>query len=398
MIDSKPFSFRYEAFGGIIHLSDPCALLYVDQTFVRELGFPESPLWTEGAVCDDTLSAPTEVHLSLSESCGASCCGCGDEKCDGSRKGSMEDDSTEALHVLSELARIKVFHLTLVGVEGAQLERVLEIAHVARGLGMVPNLETDGENVYEENAHEFTVFGQVNVGLDEIGKEDAESSSVRAIQAMRRLRRRDVRVGINCVVSRRNFDSLDDLFELAKTLGIARLELRRLKPTSGPGLPGSNSELELTREQAWEFLPRITELAKSHEVPITIDCSFTPFLYAHDPDPDLLDNFGVTGCRGGNVLASINGDGEVTACAFTPSEGRNVDDIKSWWKEEETFFSFRHWEEAAPEPCRSCRFLKLCRGGCHAVSKTMSGDLYSPDPGCPIVRDFFASPSNPLLI
>ena len=36
---------RLEAFGGIVALDDPPATAFVDQAFMQELGFGDSPLW-----------------------------------------------------------------------------------------------------------------------------------------------------------------------------------------------------------------------------------------------------------------------------------------------------------------------------------------------------------------
>src|SRR5262249_40170759 len=41
---------------------------------------------------------------------------------------------------------------------------------------------------------------------------------------------------------------------------------------------------------------------------------------------------------------------------------------------------FRSWRNG-PEPCRSCEYLSLCRGGCRAVSASPT----APDPECPLV-------------
>ena len=65
---------RYESFGGIVAVDDPVGLAFVDQQFMRELGYPDSPLW------QDTqrrfLSAPTEVHFNLTACCPLACRHC----------------------------------------------------------------------------------------------------------------------------------------------------------------------------------------------------------------------------------------------------------------------------------------------------------------------------------
>ena len=61
---------RAERFGGIVELERPRALLHVDRELMRELGQPESPLWSSSDE-PGPLSAPTEVHVVLSRRCAA---------------------------------------------------------------------------------------------------------------------------------------------------------------------------------------------------------------------------------------------------------------------------------------------------------------------------------------
>ncbi|MBZ0271928.1 radical SAM protein [bacterium] len=386
----EPFRYRYEPFGGILQLEAPSALVYVDKDFMRSLGYPESPLWDQPT---DLLSAPTEAHFSLTNRCSAGCAHCYTD----SRPDANEDDELGrqgAFEVLTKLARMRVFHVALGGGESTELPWLFEAGHVARGLGIVPNLTTNGFHITEDNAAEFRVFAQVNVSIDGVGEKyethRKRGSFDRARRGLELLKKHGVRTGINCVVSRRNFDDLSEVFALGRRTRVSQLELLRYKP-SGRAAAQSAQEFarnDLTDDQAWEFFPRVKWLARKYRTPLAIDCSLTPFLYCHNPDRELLDKYGVTGCHGGSMLVGIGADGQVSPCSFAPAEGRRADDISDWWKNEDTFFSFRNWAEAAVEPCRSCHYLELCRGGCHAVSRHVAGDVFEPDPGCPIVRDY----------
>src|SRR5438874_4876973 len=79
VIRLTPRGFRYEKFGGIVHLERPRALVFVDRDRARRLGYaqtalwgaPESERWNE-----DVLSGPLEAHLQLTNRCDAGCQGC----------------------------------------------------------------------------------------------------------------------------------------------------------------------------------------------------------------------------------------------------------------------------------------------------------------------------------
>ncbi|MHB1844374.1 MAG: SPASM domain-containing protein [Deltaproteobacteria bacterium] len=71
--------------------------------------------------------------------------------------------------------------------------------------------------------------------------------------------------------------------------------------------------------------------------------------------------------------------GHWVGCSFGgPNEGP-VDAPRVW---EEGFKAFRDFRPRAPEPCQTCDYLSLCRGGCRVVAKA-AGDWWQPDPGCP---------------
>src|SRR5579871_6476890 len=71
--------FRYERFGGIVHLERPRALVFVDRDRARRLGYRDETAWQEperDSLLDGVLSAPLEAHLQLTNRCTAGCQGC----------------------------------------------------------------------------------------------------------------------------------------------------------------------------------------------------------------------------------------------------------------------------------------------------------------------------------
>ena len=72
-----PRRLRTEAFGGIAQLVRPRALVFVDRTYMRELGCGEDARWSDpagdGDIGRQPLSAPLEAHLQLTNRCDAGC-------------------------------------------------------------------------------------------------------------------------------------------------------------------------------------------------------------------------------------------------------------------------------------------------------------------------------------
>src|SRR5262249_29472188 len=154
-------------------------------------------------------------------------------------------------------------------------------------------------------------------------------AAVRALRAVKR------EIGINVVVTRRNFGELDVLFAYAAERKLSEVELLRFKP-SGRGAR-AYAELRCTDAQHRAFLPAILASAKRHRIRVKVDCSYTPMLAHHSPDRALLAELCVYGCTGGDFLIGAKPDGRITACSFAPppphhGEHRpHVTDLAAYW-------------------------------------------------------------------
>ncbi|MCA9547665.1 MAG: radical SAM protein, partial [Myxococcales bacterium] len=150
---------RHEDFGAIVALEEPPALIHVDHALVAWLGHPPSP-FADAPL--GHLSAPTEVHLMVTNRCPAACPGCYTAATpDGDEPG-----EAELLDAVDRLAGLGVFHLALGGGESLLHPALFRVAAHARARGLVPNLTTSGLGLTPALAQACRVFGQVNVSLD----------------------------------------------------------------------------------------------------------------------------------------------------------------------------------------------------------------------------------------
>ncbi len=388
MLKKKILTYRYEPFGGILHLNRPAALVWVDKDYMRSLGYPDSPLWDSGSTL---LSAPTEAHVAVTRQCSAGCSGC---YMDSYRPGTRPDLEAAELglegmkKVVDALADARVFHLALGGGESLEQPWFLDLAEYVRERGLVPNLTTNGFPLDERNVKRCRVFGHSNGSLDGVGGEYRHTRGIDGFEAADRaltlLRKARCRTGINVVVSRRNIHKLETILRYARRKKVNQVELLRFKP-SGRGRDRF-PELDLTPDQARTFYPMVSSLARRHRIRLRLDCSFMPMVFAHEPDPKRLDLFAISGCHGGEMLLGVGPEGEAAACSFAEPGPRTIGEIQRWWAAPETFRLFRSWHRNAPEPCASCAYLQLCRGGCHEVARAVYGNPDRPDPGCPMVH------------
>ena len=387
-----PRRARLERVGAIVQLTVPRALVFVDRALARRTvaTVGEPAIWDgpEAAVGDAPLSAPLEAHLQLTNRCDAGCRGCYTGASPDGARG--EWGLAEWMRTIDELAAAGVFHVALGGGESAVLPWLGELADHARRRGIVPNLTTSGLAGLDRLLAIADRFGQINVSLDGLGATYAAvrgfDGFARADAAIARLRAIKREVGINVVVTRHNFGELDALFAYAKRRRLSEVELLRFKP-AGRGAR-AYSELRCTDDQHRAFLPTVLAAAKRHRVRVKVDCSYTPMLAHHKPDRALLAELAVYGCTGGDFLIGAKPDGRLTACSFAaaPVERPRVDSLAEYWSAPDAFGAFRRWREAR-EPCASCDYHPLCRGGCRVVSAHVTGDLAAPDPECPRVME-----------
>jgi radical SAM protein with 4Fe4S-binding SPASM domain len=400
VIRLTPRGFRFERFGGIVHLTRPRALVFVDRARAHRLGYRQSPLWDGPDPADETagdgerwnearLSAPLEAHLQLTNRCDAGCQGCYTGATPTGAAG--EWGLAEWKRAVDELAARGVFHLALGGGESALLPWLGEVAEHARARGLVPNLTTSGlygDEELQRLCGWAPLFGQINVSIDGVGEDYARVRGFdgfeRADRAVVALRKATKHVGINCVITRHNFDGLGRVFAYARSRKLREVELLRFKP-SGRGIK-TYEALRCTDEQHRALVPAILKLARKHRLRVRLDCSYTPMVTHHKIKPKVMRWLAIYGCAGGDLLVGAKASGMLTACSFAaPTEAR-VDGLGAYWERQDAFGPFRRWKEAAAEPCRSCDYLALCRGGCRVVTQHVSGDATLPDPECPRVQ------------
>jgi radical SAM protein with 4Fe4S-binding SPASM domain len=301
-----------------------------------------------------------------------------------------ELDTVSLKRALDILAAMKVFHVALGGGEALERPDLFEIAEYARETGLVPNLTVSGTGITPAIAQRMKLFGQVNVSIDSVGVKSevfrGRNMFAVADSALDALVSAGVPSGINCVVGRSNFEGIGELFEYAKKKGLNEVEFLRFKPSGRGGrLYGQE---RTTYDQNVRLTPMLAELSARHGITAKIDCSFVPMLCYHRPPREMLEALATYGCEAGNVLLGVRSNGLVSGCSFLKSGGLSVFDLGVAGNRQEYFEGIRTWPQRAPEPCRSCDYLGICKGGCRAVAEYVTGNFEAADPDCPFVVEF----------
>ncbi len=384
---------RYEAFGAWAKLDLTPAVVALDRDGVRALGLDGGDAWEEGAA----PTAPIEVHLAVTQRCGAGCEGCYlDARPDG-----VEPPQDVMLARLDALRDAGVMTVAFGGGEPVTRDDLGLLADEARKRGLTPVLTTSGLGLSPSKAARLGSFAQVNVSYDGAseayrdvrgfdGSRAAEGAIALLVQA-------GIRVGVNVVLTRATLPALPETLRRARALGASEAQLLRYKP-AGRAAKLDYLTRRLTAEQVDGFAETLRALTLEHVASgfsIRIDCAMVPFL-AGDPalyvSPETLARAGVFGCEGGQALASVKVDGRVAPCSFVESTALDASALVRGHETDPDLARWRAYASNAAEPCASCAIASVCKGGCKAVSAFVDG-VHGPDPECPRVRAHRARPA-----
>jgi radical SAM protein with 4Fe4S-binding SPASM domain len=386
--EGERLNYRFENFGGIIANNDPPFLAFVNRDYMRELGLGESELWNTSDESIGLLSAPTEVHFSITEKCSVRCQHCYVDA--GSQTpGELDVESLRrALDILSEM---KVFHIAFAGGDAMERPELFELAEYARSKCIIPNFTVSGINVNSEIAQKMRIFGQVNVSIDGVG----DKYGALRPQGMFRIADKTVDLlveagvptGINCLVTRSTFEGVEELFEYAKAKKANHISFLRFKPAGRA--KRSYEKEKITHRQKMDFVPLLKKLSTKYNLNIKTDCSFMPMICYHRPPLETFETIASYGCEAGNVLMGMKSNGQIIACSFLNNAPHiSIFDLQSTLQNHNCFEKIRNWPKTAVEPCKSCEYLNICKGGCHSVAEYITGSLYEPDPECPFVEEY----------
>jgi radical SAM protein with 4Fe4S-binding SPASM domain len=331
-----------------------------------------------------SLSAPETLHIALTDACDQVCPGCFYSKT-GSKSGSFM--SRQLFRKILSLARnVRVFQFAFGGGEPLLHPDVLFFVRETRKVGIVPNVTTNGNFLTEELAAGLKKggIGQVQISLDGATREENERTrpnydqAVRALEVCRRIK---LRFGVNSLVTRENFRRLPALFRFAEGMGASGINLLRPKP---PVLKESRlDEMACGPEQNRELPELLARESRRARLRITLDQSLSFLAYERDPE-ELYQN-GVWGCGAGRRFVSLDPEGRVYPCSHYRKPIGFEGDFMRAWRNSTLLGRFRGLEETLRGRCRSCRFIRVCRG-CRAVVTALGQGFLEEDPHCPRLR------------
>jgi Fe-coproporphyrin III synthase len=346
------------------------------------------------------FSAQTKpvVMWNLTQHCNLSCHHC---YMDASHMARDEMSLEEGMHLVDDLAELKVPILIFTGGEPLLSRNFYPLAFHAREVGLRTVISTNGTLITPEVARLLAEakIRYVGVSLDSSSPERHDSfrgvvgAYDRALQGLKNARDAGLKTGLRITLTRDNWQDVPALLNLALEEDIPRFCLYHLVPTGrGAGI----ADRDVTPEQRRSVIRLLAEAAeelkgKDIEILTTdspMDGAYLLELLKGDPRRDhvreLLTNAG--GCSTGVKVANINHRGDVHPCHFMPQvvvgnvRERSFRDI---WIDHPTseLQSLRNIKSCLKGACGKCDYLELC-GGCRQKAYYYNGDLMAEDPTC----------------
>jgi radical SAM protein with 4Fe4S-binding SPASM domain len=266
----------------------------------------------------------------------------------------------------------------------------------ARQEGIILALATNGTTIDREKAQQIREGGVARVSVSLDGATAEVHDRMRQIpgafngtlEGIGHLRDAGVPFQINVTLTKQNVHQLDDVYDLARSLGAVAVHIFMLVPV-GCGQVLAETDM-LSPEQYEQILRDICMLESRGEIQIKVTCgphyervkrqlrigptsANPPSALRHPPSK---------GCLAGLGVLFVSHRGDVYPCGYLPINCGNILEKRliEIWDSSEDLARMR--DVAALEgKCGVCEYRQVC-GGCRARAFGMTGNYMGEEPFC----------------
>jgi radical SAM protein with 4Fe4S-binding SPASM domain len=319
--------------------------------------------------------------LELTTACPCRCDTCGTAA---GRPRARELSTDEWLTVVGSLGRLGCKRLTLLGGEPFLHEGWHAIARRATELGIQVDLVSCGLGIDDEIVRAVRASGMISITISVDGSESIHDRSRRtpggylaALDAIARLDRAGMRVGVTTQVNRLTLPTFEELAEWLQAAGAIAWQLQLTMPT-GRARVHRECILEPSEMPLVHAILRRLVARRGLRPYITDNIGY---LTRDEPllrTPSMQAPRTFCGCYAGLRAMGITSEGNVKGCLALPDElvEGNVrsEPLERIWLDSERFSYCRAFEAASLAPsCAECAYGTICRGGCTAMSLAATG-------------------------
>ncbi len=322
---------------------------------------PTSP----SAGVSDEKYVPLVVSWNVTLKCNLKCAHCYINATDTEMPDELSTDAAKMLiHQITEVSRPL---LILSGGEPLLRDDIYDIIRYGADRGLRMGMGSNGILIDDEVAQKLKDAGMwtVAISLDSSVPEKhdkfrgVEGCWEHAVNAIKALKKAGIEVQVNCTVTHQNYDEIDDIMELAESLGVENFHLFFLVPT------GRGTDIEDITPEMYEGMIKNT-LAKTMKHKLNVKPSCAPQFMRVAKEQGVDMSRWVRGCMAGLYYCRIYPSGEVTPCPYMPVSLGNIRDksFKDIWFNSPVFEDLRDFNRLKGK-CGACEHREVC-GGCRA--------------------------------
>lgn len=286
-------------------------------------------------------------------------------------------------------------------------EDLFDLVSQARSLGITPALATNGTLIDKAIAAQIHDSGivRVSVSLDGATAEvhnklrKLEGSFERAIEGIGYLHAQEVPFQINITLTKHNAGQLEEVYELAKSIGAVAVHIFMLVPV-GCGQSLAETDM-LSPEQYEQKLLEICHLDGRGELQMKVTCgphyervirqeglykSRMETGHSRSNVPGRSGHRGPSkGCLAGLGVLFVGHKGDVFPCGYLPVNCGNVlqEKLSDIWYGSEDLARMRDSSELEGK-CGVCGYREVC-GGCRGRAYAGTGNYMAEEPFCAYV-------------
>ncbi len=299
---------------------------------------------------------------------------------------------------LADLGKDQPFMPVLVFSGGEPLcrEDLFELVGQAQTAGIIPALATNGTLIDAAMAQRIADSGivRVAVSLDGATAEvhdkmrQLDGAFERALEGISCLREKNVPFQINVTLTKHNAEQLEDIYDLAESLGAVAVHIFMLVPV-GCGQVLAETDM-LSPQQIERKLLEICRMDGQGRLQVKVTCGphyeriiRQQGLYqAHRGKLSIEKQKSSRGCLAGLGVLFVGHQGDVFPCGYLPVRCGNVlkNKLSEIWYNNKDLARMRD-SSGLEGKCGICGYKQVC-GGCRGRAYAATGNYMAEEPFC----------------
>jgi radical SAM protein with 4Fe4S-binding SPASM domain len=308
------------------------------------------------------LNGPNEVHWFITNQCNLKCSHCGNTS-----RAKLENELSkeESFDFINQCVDLGVFILNVSGGEAFLRENWFEILSYARKKKLEVGITSNGTLIDDKVASQLKKLETFNIhiSLDGIGKVHDDFRNQKGvfksvINSIELFKKYKIPFGLTTSITKKNFHDLENVKNFVKENEINSWNLYYALPV---GCLEKADSVSIT--EYYNFAKKVADYRKELKDITYISIGDSLGYYG---SLDIRDDLWM-GCRAGISGCAVDAEGNVKGCPIQHdsfNEG-NIREkpLKDIWLDKNAF-SYNRNPVKLEKHCKTCRYGKVCKGGC----------------------------------